>query len=101
MNDFDARLDDARELYPDADEATLLRIAARAEALAVEAERAGIADGTPYSAAQSEYGCDWQWGDGTTLRDALGRIVPDEDAEPTARVFDCDGETIALVTDDE
>lgn len=97
---MDIKLDEARVLYPDADEATLARIATRAQRLAEQAEGEGIAEGVAYSAAQSEYGCDWAWGDGTTIRDAAGRIVTDEDAEPTARVFDCDGDTIALVTDE-
>ena len=91
---------EGRARYPDASDEVLASIAQRARKAAEEAEAEGRAEGYSFSAAQSECGCDWQWGDGTTIRDESGRVVIDEDDEPTARVFDCDGNTITLITEE-
>jgi hypothetical protein len=95
MNAETAKLEDARVLYPSASESELFRIAEGAQVIAELAEAKGIKEGTPFSAEQSVYGCDWAWGNGIVTRDEFGRVVIDEDAAPTARVFDCDGNTIA------
>lgn len=67
------------EKWPDADVAEIERIAAEAQRLAEEEEKTGIEEGYPYSACQESYGCDWCW---------------EDDEEPRARVFDCDGNTL-------
>jgi len=99
MTTLEAAVEEGRERYPDASEETLAKIAQKAQKSAEDAESEGQAEGIAFSAVQAEYGCDWQWGDGGETRDAAGNLVIDEDDEPRARVYDCDGNTIAIIAE--
>jgi hypothetical protein len=78
--DLDWKVSYGLDLYPEAEVAEIERIAAGAQRLAEAEEREGIEQGYSFCAEQSTYGCAWEWREG---RD-----------EPTARVFDCDGNTL-------
>lgn len=81
--DLEYRISEALDRWPNAEVASVEEIAGKAQRTAEETERRGVAEGWSYGAAQTQYGCDWRWAD--------------ED-EPTARVYDCDGETVAILT---
>lgn len=84
----DHRGNEGSEIFPGASPETLLRIATAAQKRAEEAEAEGKEDGGAHLAGQSEYGCEWQWGDGS---------IPIDEDEPCARVYDCDGNTIEII----
>jgi hypothetical protein len=85
--DLEYRMESGQDTWPDADPALIERIARKAQQLAEETEAQGIAEGWAYGACQTSYGCDWAW--------------RDQADEPTARVFDCDGETIVTLSEHE
>lgn len=79
-SDLEYRIAYGLDLYPDASVEDIERIATEAQRLAEEEEREGIEDNVTFAAEQSVYGCDWEW--------------KDQEDEPTARVHDCDGNTL-------
>lgn len=85
MASIEYQVEEGARLWPGADPALIRGIAAKATALAEETERQGNEEDWAFSACQSSYGCDWQW--------------QEHEDEPTARVYDCDGNTIDTITD--